>query len=121
MRLCLALTITVLCAGCASNHPEPDPEARACLPERKLIRGTPPERLSRLTEHAQKFSECMQAKGYVMDEAALDSEMIRKEFVLNADALYGDPQQVLDIYRQELILQPIYWKKSGSVSATPSS
>jgi hypothetical protein len=121
MRLCLALTIAVLCAGCASNQPEPDPEARACLPERKLIRGTPSEQLTQLTERARVFSECMQAKGYVLDETALDNEMIRKEFVLNADARYGDPQQALDIHRQELILQPVYWNKSGPVTATPSS
>jgi len=121
MRLCLALTIAVLCAGCASNQPEPDPETRACLPERRLIRGTPPERLTQLTERARVFSECMQAKGYVIDEVALDNEITRKEFVLNADVRYGDPQQALDIHRQELILQPVYWKKSGSVSATPSS
>jgi len=121
MRLCLALTIAVLCTGCAGNPPEPDPEVRACLPKRERIRGTPPERLAQLTERARGFSACMQARGYAMDHAALDNEMIRKEFVLNADTRYGDPQQALDIYRQELILQPVYWNRSMPESGAPSS
>lgn len=120
MRLHLALTLTLLAAGCASRQPEAPPEVRACMPERRLVGGEHHVRLARLSERARSYSACMQANGYVLDETALDDALLRYEYTLNADPLGGDPQQQLDIRKQQLLTDPAFWRKSGAAPASTS-
>ena len=120
MRRDLLLTLCLALAACASRAPEPPAEVRACLPERRLIGGEHAAKLARLTRRALAFSACMQGKGYALDEAALDDALLLHEFKLNADPLYGDPQQALDIRKQELIVDPRFWRKAGQ-GASPTS
>jgi len=121
MRLCLLLTLAALAAGCASRAPEAPPEVRACMPERRVIGGEYAVRLARLTDRARAFSSCMEAKGYVLDTAALDDALLREEYKLNADPLGGDPQQRLNLRKQELIVGPSFWRKAGDTAPSSSS
>lgn len=121
MRLHLALTLCLALAACASRAPEPPAEVRACMPERRLIGGEYAKKLARLTQRANAFSACMQAKGYTLDETALDDALLRHEYKLNADPMYGDPQQALDIRKQELLVDPLFWRKGGQATPPASS
>lgn len=119
MRLHLALTLCLLAVACATRQPEPPPEVRGCLPERRLIGGEYDERLARLSERARTFAACMESKGYVLDEAALDDALLRHEYTLNADPLGGDPQRRLNIRKQEFLVDPAFWRKTENDSPSP--
>ncbi|HZR02535.1 MAG TPA: hypothetical protein VFA81_05105 [Burkholderiales bacterium] len=71
-------------------------------------------RLAKLTERADMFSACMQAKGYVLDQAALDAELLRYEQTRNADRYGVDPQVAVNRREQELQLSPAYWRKGAA-------
>lgn len=119
MRLQLAWVLCLLAAGCATRQPEPPPEVLGCLPERRLSGGDYDERLARLSERARVFGECMASKGYALDQAALDDALLRHEYTLNADPLGGDPQRSLNLRKQEMLVDPAYWRKPGDIPSTP--
>jgi len=119
MRFHLAWVLCLLAAGCATRQPEPPPEVRACLPERQRIGGDYDKRLARLSERARVFGACMESKGYVLDQAAFDDALLRHEYTLNADPLGGDPQRSLNLRKQELLVDPAFWRKPGDI-ALPS-
>ena len=63
-------------------------------------------------EHKEPSIPC-----YVVTK--LDDALLRHEYTLNADPLGGDPQRRLNIRKQELLVDPAFWRKSGNDS--PSS
>jgi hypothetical protein len=67
-------------------------------------------RVSLLRMRADAYSECMQARGYVLDEEDLDRRLLHKEQVKNGDPLGGDPAPFLVLYRQELRMNPELWR-----------
>ncbi|MCW5619617.1 MAG: hypothetical protein KIS79_00720 [Burkholderiales bacterium] len=118
----LLLALALALAACASRRPEPPPEVQACMPPSRFIGGNEAQRLARLTERAQTFAACMQAKGYVLDEAALDDALRRFEQVKNADPRGGDPRGAMKLRKQELSMDPTLWHKAGDVPPVqPSS
>jgi hypothetical protein len=62
-----------------------------------------------LRMRADAYSECMQARGYVLDEEELDRRMLRKEQVKNSEPMGGDPGPFLALYREELRMNPDLW------------
>ncbi len=121
MRLYVVLALSLAVTACATRAPDLPAEVRQCAPERRIVGGEYRERLARLTERARIFSGCMEDKGYQLDEAALDDALLRHEQKLNADPMYGDPQQALDIRKQQLLVNPKFWRKGATTVSPPSS
>jgi hypothetical protein len=67
-------------------------------------------RASVLRMRADAFSDCMQERGYVLDEEELDRRLLHKEQVKNSAWLGGDPALFLALYRQELRMNPELWR-----------
>jgi hypothetical protein len=67
-------------------------------------------RASLLRMRADAYSDCMQERGYVLDEEELDRRLLHKEQVKNGDPLGGDPAPFLALYRQELRMNPALWR-----------
>jgi hypothetical protein len=107
-----ALAAALLAAGCASKPPA-SPDAAACLAEVPSAKRTSDyaQRLASLKTRAAFFAGCMEARGYELNEAALQDELFRQEQVRNADPLGGDPQLALRLREQELRASPEYWRK----------
>lgn len=102
-----------MAAACASKPPA-SPEAQACLAEAPAAKRTSDynQRLTSLKTRAAFFAGCMEARGYELNEAALQDELFRREQVMNADPLGGDPQLTLRLREQELRASPEYWRKA---------
>jgi hypothetical protein len=67
-------------------------------------------RASLLRMRADAYSDCMQERGYVLDEEELDRRLLHKEQVKNGDPMGGDPAPFLALYRQELRMNPELWR-----------
>jgi len=63
-----------------------------------------------LRMRADAYSECMQERGYVLDEEEFDRRLLHKEQVKNGDPMGGDPAPFLAVYRQELRMNPELWR-----------
>jgi hypothetical protein len=111
MRCTLALAAAVVIAACASKPVSPD--AQACLNESpRAKRYYDLDRyLVSLKTHATFFASCMEARGYELNEAAVQDELFRYEQVKNADPKGGDPRMALLLREQELRASPEYWRK----------
>lgn len=105
----------LLLAGCAGSRAPDDPEARACLPAktRELSSRNYETRLAAHKARADAFAACMQARGYRIDQLALDERLRHFEQVRNADPLGGDPWQAVQIRRQELRASPDLWRRGS--------
>jgi hypothetical protein len=70
-----ALAAALLAAGCASKPPA-SPDAAACLAEVPSAKRTSDyaQRLASLKTRAAFFAGCMEARGYELNEAALQDE-----------------------------------------------
>jgi hypothetical protein len=102
-------------AGCASRAGEaPSPEALACVQDSGEVRAREyAERLRQLQERARAFAACMGERGFVLDQAKLEAELLRLEQVGNAQWLGGDPQLELALREQELRASPEFWRRGG--------
>ena len=111
------VVFSALAAGCSSNGPKgvaDVPECRAAAdsaPRLSFDVGT-----DYLERQADAYSECMTVRGYVLDEEALQSKLDRYEMVQNAKVMMGDPAPLVAVRRQQLRMNPEFWR-----SATPSS
>jgi hypothetical protein len=101
--------------GCASKIGDAGPpEAAACTQDGGRVRGRDyAERLYRLTQRADAYAACMNAHGFVLDEAKLEAELQRLERTRNSDQLGGDPQLELALRAQELRASPAVWRRGG--------
>jgi hypothetical protein len=114
-RASAVLVAFALVAGCASKGPKgvPDvPECRAAAakaPKLSFDVGT-----DYLERQADAYSECMAARGYVLDDEAVQSNLDRYETVQNSDVMRGDPGPLLAVRRQKLRMTPKFWR-----AATP--
>jgi hypothetical protein len=114
IELCAAaLAAAAVAMGCASKPPA-SPDAQACLDEAPAAKRSSDynQRLASLKTRAAFFAGCMEGRGYELNEAALQDELFRREQVMNADPLGGDPQLALRLREQELRASPEYWRKS---------
>jgi hypothetical protein len=102
-------------AGCASKAGEaPPPEALACAQQSAPVRAREyAERLRLLEQRAKAFAACMSERGFVLDEAKLEAELLRLAQVRNAQWLGGDPQLELALREQELRASPALWRRGG--------
>jgi len=66
-----------------------------------------------LRMRADAYSECMQERGYVLDEEELDRRLLHKEQVKNSAPMGGDPAPFLALYRQELRMNPELWRAAA--------
>jgi hypothetical protein len=116
-NLALAGAIVVafaLAAGCSSKSPKgvaDVPECRAAAdsaPKLSFDVGT-----DYLERQADAYSECMTARGYVLDDEALQSELDRFEMVQNADVMRGDPAPLVAARRQKLRMNPEFWRPAA--------
>ena len=82
------------CRQAANDVPKTDFDTRASL----------------LHMRADAYSDCMEARGYVLDEEELDRRVLHKGQVKNGDPLGGDPAPFLVLYRQELRMNPELWR-----------
>ena len=67
-------------------------------------------RTTLLRMRADAYSDCMQERGYVLDEEELDRRLLHKAQVKNSEPMGGDPAPFLALYRQELRMNPELWR-----------
>jgi hypothetical protein len=105
----------VLLAGCAGNRAPDNPDARSCLPAktRELSSRDYQTRLAAHKARADAFAACMQARGYSIDQVALEERLRHFEQVKNAQPLGGDPWQAVQIRRQELRTSSDLWRRGS--------
>ena len=107
-------SVLVMAVSCAWIEKKPDPgvpDVPQCRQAANEISATDFDtRESVLRRRADAYSDCMQAHGYVLDEAELDRKLLYQEQVKNSDPMGGDPAPFLALYRQELRLNPALWR-----------
>ena len=113
----LVVASALAAAGCSSKGPKgvaDVPECRAAadsVPKLSFDAST-----KYLERQADAYSECMTARGYVLDDEALQSNLDRYETVQNANVMMGDPAPLVAARRQKLRMSPEFWG-----AATPGS
>jgi hypothetical protein len=114
LTLFAVLSVLVMAVGCAwiEKKPSPgEPDVPQCRQAANAVSATDFDtRESVLHRRADAYSDCMQAHGYVLDEAELDRKLLYQEQVINSEPLGGDPAPFLALYRQELRLNPTLWR-----------
>lgn len=110
-----SLLAILLLGACATQAPPVPAEAAACSPESTRTRSYDTfVRLEELRAKAERYAQCMASNGLMIDQDALDRELLHFEQIKNAD-LYGvDPQMQVRIREQELRLSPRYWRKASA-------
>ena len=117
----LAGAIIVACAlaaGCASKSPKGVAEVHECraaansAPKLSFDVG-----IDYLQRQADTYSECMTAHGYVLDDAAVESNLDHFEMVQNSNVMMGDPAPLLAKRRQKLRMNPEFWRPAAPPSA----
>ena len=113
----LALLALAGLAACASKPP-PNPAATACLQEAPAAKssGDFNQRLISLKTRAAFFGSCMEARGYALDEAALEADQVHYEQVKYAEWLWGDPLLAMRLREQELRADPKFWRKADTLT-----
>jgi hypothetical protein len=111
-----ALVITgALATGCASKELKGVADVPECRAAADGVTKQPFDvGADHLRHQADAYSDCMTARGYVLDEVALQSNLDRYEMVQNAQVMLGDPAPLLAVRRQKLRMNPALWR-----SATP--
>jgi hypothetical protein len=113
LKLSALCCVLVLAApGCATRDAA---HGVAEVPEcRQAARSVPTtdfdSRLGLLRLRADAYGDCMQERGYVLDEEELERKLLHKAQVRNSDPMGGDPAFFLAEYRQELRMNPALWK-----------
>ena len=114
LTLFAVLSVLVMAVGCAWIEKKPNPgvpDVPQCRQAANAVSATDFDtRESVLHRRADAYSDCMQAHGYVLDEAELDRKVLYQEQVKNSNPLGGDPAPFLALYRQELRLNPALWR-----------
>lgn len=112
----LAVLAALALPGCATQSKEEiAPEARACVQDGGRVRNSNyAEHLAILKQRANAFAACMTEHGFVLDEAKLQQELLREEWVHNSNVLGGDPLHLLMLREQELRASPALWRKAGA-------
>ena len=107
----VALHAAILVGGCASEVPKGVTEVPAC---RKAAENVPKLDfdigIDYLRRQADGYSQCMEARGYELDQKQLDDAIEHFEAVKNADVKGGDPAPLIAVQRQKLRMSPALWR-----------
>jgi hypothetical protein len=106
----VALLTAILAGGCASKAPKGVAEVPAC---RQAAEDVPKfdfdVGVDYLRRQAAAYSQCMEARGYALDQKQLDDDLKHFEMVKNADVMGGDPGPLIAVRRQKLRMSPALW------------
>ncbi len=114
----VALLTAILAGGCAAKASKGVPEVPAC---RQAADGVPKfdfdVGVDYLRRQADVYSQCMEAKGYELDQKRLDDDLKHFEQVKNADVMGGDPGPLVAVRRQKLRMSPALWHRAAPLSS----
>jgi len=110
--LALFCPLILAAPGCATHDaPQGVAEVPECRQAAKAVPATDfDSRLGLLRLRADAYGDCMQERGYVLDEEELERKLLHKAQVKNSDPMGGDPVFFLAEYRQELRMNPALWR-----------
>jgi hypothetical protein len=110
--LALVCPLVLAAPGCATHDaPQGVAEVPECRQAAKAVPATDfDSRLGLLRLRADAYGDCMQERGYVLDEQELERRLLHKEQVRSSDPMGGDPAFFLAEYRQELRMNPALWR-----------
>jgi len=105
------VALATLPGACAIERAPDNPVALACLPPETdaLYADDYGVRLKAYTQRADAFSKCMEERGYVLNDYLVKQRLRHYEEVSNAQVLSGDPWWGMQIYRQQLRVDPTLW------------
>jgi hypothetical protein len=113
LTLFIGLLVPGIMTGCAMRDHAPSgmAEVSQCRQAADAVTATDFDtRVGLLRMRADAYSQCMQERGYVLDEEELERKILHKEQVKNADPLGGDPAPILAVYREQLRMDPALWR-----------
>jgi hypothetical protein len=113
--LAIGVSIAAVLAGCgrtAEKGVADVPECRrAAAGVQEFVFDTGVDFLQR---QADAYSDCMVARGYVLDQAELDEQLLHFQQVQFADQQAGDPTPLIAVRREKLRMSPALWRAAAA-------